>query len=242
MAGAEFAGAYLVSVLLFALILGTLAFLDLDDAKAAQVTQTDAARPLGVIARQPKYLVSLVCGMLGYCVMTFVMTATPLSMQGHAFHFDDTSSVIQWHVVAMFAPSFFTGTLITRFGVANIMSLGAFLGLVCVGVNLAGTSYVHYLAGLVLLGMSWNFLFVGSTALLTETYTPAEKNKAQAFNDFIVFTAVALASLSAGALQNRFGWEVVNLGVIPLLALALALSSWLLIQQRRRHDTGGAYV
>jgi MFS family permease len=198
----------------------------------------EPARPLSSIVRQPKYLIALVCGLFGYCVMTFVMTATPLSMQGHAFHFDATSTVIQWHVVAMFAPSFFTGSLIARFGVATIMGTGALIGLTCLGVNLSGASFGHYLVGLMLLGLSWNFLFVGSTTLLTETYTLAEKNKAQAFNDFIVFTAVALASLSAGALQNRFGWEMVNYGALPLLLAALAGSLWLVAHNRRTRDVG----
>lgn len=231
-ASAEFAGGYLVSVLLYVLILVTLAFLRIEEPAPAVGAEEATARPLAAIMRQPKYLVSLFCGLFGYCVMVFVMTATPLSMQGHAFHFDDTSSVIQWHVVAMFAPSFFTGTLITRFGVASIMTAGALIGLACVGVNLSGTSFAHYLAGLVLLGLSWNFLFVGSTALLTETYTPAERNKAQAANDFVVFTGVALASLSAGTLQNRFGWQTVNLGVLPLLLAALAGSVWLAVHTR----------
>jgi MFS family permease len=251
--GAEFAGAYLVSGVLYVLILLTLAFLDLGEREDTSGSTRDslerhsresgnpenAARPLGIIVRQPKYLIALVCGLFGYCVMTFVMTATPLSMQGHAFHFDATSTVIQWHVVAMFAPSFFTGSLISRFGVATIMGVGAAIGIVCLGVNLSGASFGHFLVGLILLGLSWNFLFVGSTTLLTETYTLAEKNKAQAFNDFIVFTAVALASLSAGALQNRFGWEMVNVGALPLLLAALAGSLWLFVVNRRTRNAAG---
>jgi MFS family permease len=237
--GAEFAGAYLVSVALYVFILMTLAFLQLGEKAASNANAGAApARPIGEIVRQPKYLVALVCGLFGYCVMTFVMTATPLSMQGHAFHFDDTSAVIQWHVLAMFAPSFVTGTLIARFGVATIMGAGAVIGLTCLGVNLAGASFGHFLVGLMLLGLSWNFLFVGSTTLLTETYTLNEKNKAQAFNDFVVFSAVSLASLSAGALQNRFGWEMVNLGALPLLFAALAGSLWLVVLNRRTRLAG----
>jgi hypothetical protein len=225
------------------LILATLAFLQLGESTGTAATAGgSAARPLGAIVRQPKYLVALVCGLFGYCVMTFVMTATPLSMQGHAFHFDDTSTVIQWHVVAMFAPSFFTGSLIARFGVAAIMGTGALVGLACLGVNLSGASFGHYLVGLMLLGLSWNFLFVGSTTLLTETYTLAEKNKAQAFNDFVVFTAVSIASLSAGALQNRFGWETVNIGALPLLAAALGGSLWLAVLNRRARADGLAHA
>lgn len=262
--GAEFAGAYVVAAVLYVLVLLALTYLqlgeqsrhsrgfrvhpresgggDLSDDKSevpASAGMTEPPqRPLATIIRQPKYLIALVCGLFGYCVMTFVMTATPLAMQGHAFHFDATSNVIQWHVVAMFAPSFVTGSLIARFGVATVMGAGAVIGLACLGVNLAGATYSHYLAALMLLGLSWNFLFVGSTTLLTETYTPAEKNKAQAFNDFIVFTAVALASLSAGALQNRYGWELVNVGAIPLLCAALAGALWLLAHDRRTRAAG----
>lgn len=249
---AEFAGGFLVSVVLYAFILCALAFLQLGEgprhssvlepAPAKEGAGMTIPRSLAVIVRQPKYLVALVCGLFGYCVMTFVMTATPLSMQGHAFHFDDTSTVIQWHVVAMFAPSFFTGSLIARFGVAAIMGTGALVGLACLGVNLSGASFGHYLVGLMLLGLSWNFLFVGSTTLLTETYTLAEKNKAQAFNDFVVFTAVSLASLSAGALQNRFGWETVNIGALPLLAAALGGSLWLAVLNRRARANGLAHA
>jgi MFS family permease len=238
--GAEFAGAYLVSIALYAFILLALAFLRLGETHAvgSAMPPATAARPLAAIVRQPKYLVALVCGLFGYCVMTFVMTATPLSMQGHAFHFDATSTVIQWHVVAMYAPSFVTGALIARFGVATIMGMGAAIGLACLGVNLAGVEFGHFLVGLMLLGLSWNFLFVGATTLLTETYALAEKNKAQAFNDFIVFSAVALASLSAGALQNRFGWAMVNLGAVPLLIAALAGSLWLAVLDRRTRAAG----
>src|SRR5690606_24686960 len=114
-----------------------------------------------------------------------------------------------------------------------VMATGAVLGLLCVAVNVAGTGLPHFLAGLVLLGMSWNFLFVASTALISGTYAPEEKNKARALNDFAVFTCVALAALSAGALQNTYGWRMVNLGVIPLLVLALCLVLWLMQREAR---------
>lgn len=242
LSGAEFAGGYLVSVLLYVLILALLSALRIGDKPAPRGVAVDSGRPLGLIVRQPRFMVALLCGTLGYCVMTFVMTATPLSMQGHAFHFDATSTVIQWHVVAMFAPSFFTGTLIARFGVGSILATGALFGLYSVATNLSGAGFAQYLVGLILLGLSWNFLFVGGTTLLTETYVPAEKNKAQALNDFIVFTVVALASLSAGTLQNRFGWELVNMGVIPLLLLALGSALWLMLDSRSTVANGGVHV
>ena len=237
-AGAEFAGSYLSLVLLYLLIFCALTFLRLDDQKPLPGTPITSGRPLRDILLQPGYLVALACGTLGYAVMAFVMTATPLAMDQHALHFDDTSLVIQWHVLAMFAPSFFTGSLILRLGVLRVMAAGGMLGLLCVAVNLSGSGLPHFLAGLILLGVSWNFLFVGSTVLITEQYRPEEKNKAQALNDFVVFSSVALATLSAGALHNSLGWRTVNLGVIPLLGAALLSIIWL--HYRNRPETVSA--
>lgn len=219
-AGAEFAGSYAILAVLYLLIFAVLFLLRTDDKKQAGWSFS-GGRPLREIAAQPHYRVALACGLLGYVVMAFVMTATPLAMDQHHFLFHQTSLVIQWHVLAMFAPSFFTGNLIRRFGVLAVMAAGAVLGILCVAVNLGGTSLAHFLAGLILLGMSWNFLYVGATALISETYTWEEKNKAQALNDFLIFSGVALATLGAGALQNAYGWRMVNLGVLPLLGLAL---------------------
>ena len=151
-------------------------------------------------------------------MMSFVMTATPLSMDHHAHSFSETSFVIQWHVLGMYAPSFFTGYLIQRFGIYNILLTGTVFGAISITTNLLGTSLSHYWLGLFTLGIGWNFLFIGGTTLITETYRSNERTKTQALNDFIIFTTVAIASLSAGALQHLFGWQVVNLGVIPIIA------------------------
>ena len=159
--------------------------------------------------------------------MSFVMTATPLAMDQAAFLFADTAIVIQWHVMAMFAPSFFTGTLILRFGVLRIMFTGAVFGVLCIAINLLGGSFNHFLIALVFLGLSWNFLFVGATTLLTETYASSERNKAQAVNDFVIFSTVSVGSLSSGALQNAFGWKTVNLGAIPFLLIIFLAIAWL---------------
>ena len=137
----------------------------------------------------------------------------------------------------MYAPSFFTGHLIHRFGVLKIMFIGGVLGLGCVAANLLGNSVTHYWAGLLLLGVSWNFLFIGGTSLLTETYKPEERSKAQALNDFVIFTTVAAASLTAGALQYNYGWQIVNLGVIPLLGIILISVLWLGIKLRKEEVT-----
>jgi MFS family permease len=225
--GAEFAGGYMAIIALYIANLFVLNFLKIEHKKISTNQSLDSGRKLSVIFKQPKYIVAVICGMLGYGVMSFVMTATPLAMDKRAFLFDDTSLVIQWHVLAMFVPSFFTGNLIARFGTLPIMVVGTFLGLGCVAINLMGSSFYHFVTALAFLGLGWNFLFVGSTSLLTETYQPEERNKAQALNDFIVFTTVALSSLSSGALQNVYGWQVVNAGVIPLLSIILLSIAWL---------------
>lgn len=227
---AAFAGSYASIIVLYVLSFAVLAFVQLPKASHHHKQQQGQgnARSLKEIASQSKFIVALICGMFGYGVMTLVMTATPLAMDHSHHHFDDTSFVIQWHVLGMFAPSFFTGHLIRRFGVLNIMLMGGLMGLGCVIINLLGTTVPHFWFALVLLGISWNFLFIGATTLLTETYRPEEQTRAQAMNDFAVFTTVAISSLSAGALQHYFGWQAVNYSVLPLLVLILGSIMWLM--------------
>ncbi len=225
LAGIEFAGSYLSLLGIYGLSLAVLLFVRIPAPTSAQAHTH--GRPLSVVARQPAFLVALAGGALGYGVMALVMTATPLAMHQHAHAFADTAFVIEWHLLGMFAPSFVTGHLIRRFGVLNVMLAGVALYVACVAVNLAGTDVAHFWAALFLLGVGWNFLFIGGTTLLTETYTEAEKAKAQALNDFTVFTVITLSSLSAGALQHYFGWHTVNLGAAPLIALILAALLWL---------------
>lgn len=192
-----------------------------------------SGRPLKKIVSQSKFIVAILSGMMGYAVMSLVMTATPLAMKHHSHVFADTSFVIQWHVLGMFAPSFFTGSLINRFGLNNIMLAGAFLGVICVMINLLGQTVMHFWVALFCLGVSWNFLYIGATDMLTETYREEEKARAQAINDFMVFSTVALASLTAGYLQNHFGWRGVNLGVIPLLGIIIVSLLWVRLPGRR---------
>lgn len=237
-----FAGSYMSIIVIYALAFITLMFLKLPvPVKHSNGINGSKGRPLGVIVRQPKFIVALICAMFGYGVMSFVMTATPLAMHQHAHSFSDTSFVIQWHVLGMFAPSFFTGSLIHRFGVLKIMFIGGVLGLACVAINLLGTSVSHYWAALTLLGVSWNFLFIGGTTLLTETYKPEERSKTQAMNDFVIFTTVTISSLTAGTLQHHFGWQVINIGVIPILTFVLVSILWLGIKTGRddRVSTSG---
>lgn len=226
-----FAGSYASLLGLYFLAIIGLSFLKLPDHRDEEYAEEK--RSLKEIIRQPEWFVAVICGMLGYGVMSFVMTATPLAMQHHAHDFSETSFVIQWHVLAMFAPSFVTGNLIHKFGELKIIFVGALLGFSCVYVNLNGTTLTHFWIALVMLGLSWNFLFVGATSLLTQTYRPAERFKVQALNDFIIFTTVALASLSAGYLQHHFGWRVVNMGVLPLLGIVLVSIVFLGVWQRR---------
>jgi MFS family permease len=148
-------------------------------------------------------------------------------MHRHLHDFGDTAFVIQWHVFAMFAPSFVTARLIERVGLIRVMLLGACCIACCIGINLLGGTVWHYWAALVLLGVGWNFLFVGGTTLLTESYHESEKSRAQALNDFVVFSAVALASLSAGLLHQALGWRALNLGALPMLLLVVAALWWL---------------
>jgi len=224
---AEFAGSYMAVIGVYVTSFIVLSFLKMDDNKATQEKDETPGRSILTIARQPDYIVALICAMFGYGVMSFVMTATPLAMDQAAFLFDDTSLVIQWHVMAMFAPSFFTGSLIVRFGVLRVMFAGAMFGVLCVSINLLGTQLMHFMTALIFLGLSWNFLFVGATSLLSETYRSNERNKAQAFNDFIVFSTVSIGSLSSGALQNAVGWQAVNKGVLPFLLVIVMAISWL---------------
>jgi len=228
----QFAGGYAAITLFYLLSMLLLAAISFPS--VADVRSETGGRPLRIIATQPRYVVAVLCGMLGYGVMSLVMTATPLAMRHHAHPFSETAFVIQWHVLGMFAPSFVTGHLIRWLGLVRVMLAGAVLGCACVAINLLGTSVAHFWIALVCLGVSWNFLYVGATDLLTETYTAAEKPRAQALNDFLVFTTVTLSSLTAGMLQQRFGWETVNLGVLPLLGVILASLLWLSLDTARR--------
>jgi MFS family permease len=227
---ALFAGSYLALAGITALAFVTLLFLDIPP---PSVAVQHGGRGLGELARQPAFVVAILGGALGYAVMALVMTATPIAMHEHAHHFGDTAFVIEWHVLGMFAPSFFTGHLIRRFGVLNIMLTGVMLDAVCVAVNLSGTSVNHFWLALTLLGVGWNFLFIGATTLLTETYAPTEKGRAQALNDFLVFSAATAGVLSAGGLQHHFGWQTVNYGVVPLIAI-MGIALLLLAGSRRR--------
>ncbi|MEO0394377.1 MAG: MFS transporter [Cyanobacteria bacterium P01_A01_bin.137] len=194
---------------------------------------SQGSRPLVNIMGQPKFLVATLGSTVSYGVMVFVMTATPLAMAAESHSFGQTASVIQWHVIGMFGPSLITGWLIKRLGVLQVIVTGAVLNLGCMGLNLAGTSFWHFATALFLLGLGWNFMYVGSTTLLTETYSPAEKGRVQAIHDFVVFSFVAVVTLLSGRVFHRFDWSILNQMSWPLVLFALLVVVWL--QQKRLH-------
>ncbi len=220
--------------LLILALLGAFVVAALDIPPASKANHSEPARPLLAIVRQPLFLVALTSSAVGYAVMVMVMTATPLAMVAAGHPMAASASVIKWHVLGMFVPSFFTGSLIQRLGVLPVLVAGVAMLLVQVLLALMGHSLELYLAGLILLGVGWNFLFVGGSSLLTHTYRPSEQAKAQAFHDFLVFGVISLASLSAGALLHMWGWEVLNLVSLPLLLLVVAAVGFLLAKPLHR--------
>lgn len=219
---AEFLGSYLALIGFCVVALTLQRMMDIPRLTAAE--QKDQGRPLAEIARQPAFIVAVLSAMIGYGVMNLLMTATPLAMKSCAHPFSDAAFVIQWHVIAMFAPSFVTGSLIKRFGVRTIMFTGVLLSLCCVAIALAGVEVMHFWVALMLIGVGWNFMYLGGTTLLTETHAPAEKAKVQGANDMAVFITMAISSASSGWLFTAKGWEIMNYGAIPfLLAVGMAI-------------------
>src|SRR3990167_4611 len=217
----SFVGSYRAQAVLSVMALGLLSQVRL---KPVAAVAAGTARSVWELLSQPLLLTSILGSAVGYSVMIMVMTATPLAMLGCGLPGTSVTPVIQWHVVGMFAPSFFTGNLIKRFGAPRIMQAGFVLLLGHVVIALSGLEFLHFASALVLLGVGWNFAFVGGTALLTQTYRPAEQLKVQAINEFLVFGLVAVSTLSAGWLYDRYGWATLNLAVVPFLVLALLVS------------------
>ena len=227
-----FAGSYAAMAVLALLCIGILFFVDIPIV-LPEAPGSAAARPLLAIASQPRYVVAVAIGMFSYGIMILVMTATPVAMIACGFNVQDSSWVIQWHALAMFVPSFFTGTVIQRFGSERVAATGMLLLTAAAVSGLMGIHFDNFAVGLILLGLGWNFGFIGATTMLTGCYEPSERNKAQGLNDFLIFGTTALASLAAGQLLAGFGWNSVNYAVFPMVALALALIGWLLTHQRR---------
>ena len=229
-AGYEYMGAYL-SIIAVAAI-AALMLTQLDIPMLSEKDRQDSGRPLSVIMRQPVFIVAALAGMLSYGIMNLFMTSTPLAMRAHDHHFNDAALVLQWHMIGMYGPSFFTGSLVQRFGVVKIILAGIFLNLVCIVAALAGTGLINFWLALLLLGVGWNFMYVGGSALLLESHTPAERAKTQAANDFMIFATMAISSAASGLLLHKSGWHAVNYGSIPFLFLALAATVWLMWQRR----------
>jgi MFS family permease len=190
-------------------------------------------RPLSEIARQPKFIVAVVCGVASYALMNLMMTSAPLAMVDCGHSVTSASLGIQWHVLAMYAPSFVTGSLILRFGVARVTAVGLVLLGLSAAVGLSGITVAHFWTALILLGVGWNFAFVGATTMVTDCYRPEERNKVQAFNDFLIFGSMAVASFSSGGMLAHFGWYLVNLVMFPVVAVAGAMLLWLTLRERR---------
>ena len=213
-----FAVSFLVQAVVALVAMAVLAGVNAPKPVAAQMT---GGRPLLEIIRKPRFIAAVICGAVSYTGMNFLMTSAPLAMKFCGLSLSDSNFGIQWHIVAMFGPSFFTGHLIARFGAAKVAAVGLILEAIAAVIGLSGITAMHFWAGLFVVGVGWNFSFVGASALIVEAHRPQEGKKVQAFNDFIVFGLVAIGSFSSGQLLASHGWSMVNIVVFPAVALAL---------------------
>jgi MFS family permease len=224
-----FAGAFLGQAALALVAILVVSFLRAPP--VASTVKAGGGRPLREIVSQPRFIVAVAAGLVSYALMSFMMTAAPLAMIGCGLPVGAAALGIQWHILAMFTPSFFTGRLIVRFGKERVTAAGLILIALAAVLGLSGITVWHFWAALALLGVGWNFGFIGATALVTDCYRPEERAKVQAANDFLIFGATATASFSSGTLLNTSGWDLVNWMVFPPVTIALALLFW---QGRRK--------
>ena len=225
-----FAGAYAALVGIALLSLATLSLIRFPPLPLPSAERP--GRPLREIAAQPVFVVAVLTCALGYGVMSLLMSATPIAMSQCAHPFTSTALVLEWHVLGMFVPSFFTGTLIRRFGALPVMGVGVLLNLACIVVALTGVDLMSFLIALLTLGVGWNFMFIGGTTLFTESYRPEEKTTAQAAMDTVIFTTMTLTSFSSGALVTTQGWTLLNIGSLVPVTVAGAALGWLALQRR----------
>jgi MFS family permease len=219
-----FAGAYLSLTAVGLVAVAVMSFIRFPALPKTQPTLDEAARPLSVIIRQPLFILATLGAALGYGVMNLLMAATPLAMQTCGFPFKDAALVLEWHVIGMFAPGFFTGHLIQRYGALTIMTVGVLLNILCIGIALTGVELHQFLIALFVLGVGWNFLFTASTTLSLKTYRPSEKDRAQAAINLAVFSTMVLTSFGSGALVTTQGWAYLNVGsLIPMGLMGIAL-------------------
>ena len=223
-AGVPSGGPYLVIAILALLATGLLTQLKMPAREEPQPGET--SRPMPVIATQAGFMVALLAGAVGYAIMTLVMTATPLAMRAHGFGMEQIAFIMQWHVLGMFAPSFVTGSLIARFGIPRMLLAGTLLMAGTALISNLGVSLAHFWVALVLLGIGWNFLFVGGSTLLSAAHTDAERGKVQGINDLVIFSLVAIGSLMSGALSYHLGWKALNLAMLPPIVLVALATLW----------------
>lgn len=229
-----FAFSFVVQAIVALVAMAVLAGIDAPKPAPANL---HGGRPLLEIVRQPRFIAAALCGIIAYPMMNLVMTSAPLAMKMCGLSVSDSNFGIQWHIVAMYGPSFFTGSLIARFGAQRIVAAGLVLEAAAAAIGLSGITAMHFWATLVVLGLGWNFAFVGASALVLETHRPQERNKVQAFNDFLVFGMMAIGSFSSGQLLASYGWSAVNLVVFPPVMLGLAVLMLASFARRRRLRT-----
>ena len=234
-----FAGSFLSIVGLAAI--GALILTFLRPRNPGTTVRADNSSPVSLwsIVSRPRYAAALICGVCTYTLMTFVMTGAPLAMVGCGFSVDQATLGISWHVMAMFGPSFFTGAIIQRFGAERVVAAGVALLIGCALVALSGIELWQFWTSLILLGLGWNFGFIGATALVASSYAPHEKAKAQGFHDFVLFGSVAFASLMSGIVYNAYGWDMLNWIIFPVSAICLLSLGWL-FAARRWDDSAAA--
>ncbi len=226
----RFLGSYLSLIGFLAIVVLVIQLIDIP--KPAKAEHHESGRPLSEIMMQPPVLAAVLSSAVAYGVMNLLMTATPLAMSVCGHPYSAAATVISWHVIGMFGPSFFTGSLIKRFGVVNVMFAGVALLVACCGIALSGVSVAHFWWAMFLVGVGWNFLYIGGTALLTDNCRPSEQAKTQGANDTCIFFTLALSSIFSGMLLERNGWETLNYLALPLAAVALGAVLWLMLKRR----------
>ena len=217
-------------VILLILLLSLIATNLINLPKVKNIKTQEESRKLKIIIKQPLFILSVASSTIGFSVMILIMTATPIAMIEHCGHkLNDAKLVIQWHVIAMFAPSFFTGNLINFFGTLKVIGVGVLLMFVAISIAILGTDLIHFWLSMFFLGLGWNFMFVGGSTLLTSTYLPNETSKAQGFHDSIVFYSVAISSIGSGVLLEFFGWSGIGFGAVPLMLLMVLIFFFVLL-------------
>ena len=227
-----FAASYVGQAFVAVAAAAVLAFVNIP--KPPRLPEGHKGRSLGEIGRQPRFVVAVACGIASYAMMNMVMTAAPLAMVDCNHSVTDATLGLQWHVIAMYAPSFFTGSLIVRYGAERVIAAGFILLLASAATSIAGITLWHFWIGLILLGVGWNFGFIGATSMVTQCHRPHERNQVQSFNDFLVFGSMAVGSFASGNILVLFGWATVNEVVFPVVLAAGAMLLWLVLRDRRQ--------